>query len=216
MVLSTVARPTLPQQIERMDADRLRRYREDLDFYQGKQWLGPQRRSERRVTFNYAKAVVEKMASYTMSGLSFVVDPDDASPEALERARRTEGVLREVYADCGLDLLDFESEVDCSVLGDGAYKVTWDADARRVRVTTPDVQGLFAWHAADDPSRLWRVASRYVLPREEAEASLARCRGLRRGRSTPSSRCGRTRRSRCGWTGRCGRRPRTRTASSRS
>ena len=30
----------LPQIVARMDADRLRRYREDLDFYHGRQWTG--------------------------------------------------------------------------------------------------------------------------------------------------------------------------------
>jgi len=64
--------------------------------------------------------------------------------------------------------LDFDSEVDVSVLGDGAFKVTWDPTERRVRVSTPDVQGLYAWWLGDDVSRVWRVASRYYLSDEEA------------------------------------------------
>ncbi len=178
MVLSTIARASLPQQIERLDTERMRRYTENLAFFQGKQWTEPQRRRERRVTFNYAKTVIEKTASYTMSGLSFVVDPEDSSPEALDRARRTEAALRHAYADCGLDLLDFEAEIDCSVLGDGAYRVIWDADERRIRVSTPDVQGLYAWQSAGDPGRFWRVASKYKLLREEAEASLGPLTGI--------------------------------------
>jgi len=38
-----------------------------------------------------------------------------------------------------------------------------------VRVTAPDVQGVYAWSAGDDTSRLWRVAARYQLSQEEVE-----------------------------------------------
>jgi len=55
------------------------------------------------------------------------------------------------------------SEVDTAVLGDGAYKVTWDDEEGRVVVSAPDVQGLFAWWAGDDVRRLRRVASRYEV-----------------------------------------------------
>jgi hypothetical protein len=57
----------LPQQIARMDADRLRRYRENFDFYHGRQWPGSAsggRRRERRLTFNYARAVIDKITLY--------------------------------------------------------------------------------------------------------------------------------------------------------
>ncbi len=50
----------LPEEIARMDGDRLRRYRANLEFYHGKQWTGTARRRERRLTFNYARAVVDK------------------------------------------------------------------------------------------------------------------------------------------------------------
>ena len=175
--ISTETLP-LPQQLERLDSPRLRAYRENLEFYQGRQWLDNQRRRERRLTFNYAKTVIEKTASYTMAGVGFVVDPEDGSAEAIAAARRAEQALREVYEANNLEQLDFDNEIDCSVLGDAACKVTWDAREKRVRVTAPDVQGLFAWPLGDDPSRFWRVACRYVLSHGEAEslfeASLAR------------------------------------------
>jgi hypothetical protein len=41
-----------------MDAGRLRDYRENLEFYQGRQWADSPRRRERRLTLNYAKAVI--------------------------------------------------------------------------------------------------------------------------------------------------------------
>jgi len=159
----------LPRLIARLDADRLRRYREHLDFYQGRQWRDRPRRRERQLTFNYARVLVEKVTSYLMTGMDFAVDPppgmDPAEGRAL--AARTEAALRRVWEDNALDLLDFETEIDAAVLGDAAYKVTWDAAAGRVRVTAPDVQGLFAWWRGDDPGHLWRVATRYQLTPDE-------------------------------------------------
>ncbi|MEO8457187.1 MAG: phage portal protein [Chloroflexota bacterium] len=162
----------LPQQLARLDSERLRFYRENLDFYHGQQWTEGRRRRDRRLTLNYARAVIEKTASYTMTGVSFVADPEDDSPEAVERARRTERAIREVYEANGLEHLDFDNEIDCSVLGDAAYKVWWDAAEERVRVSAPDVQGLYVWPCAGDHSRYWKVASMYTLSRAEAESTL--------------------------------------------
>ncbi len=159
---------TIPQQIGRKDFERLRNYRENLDFYNGIQWLGNPRRGERRITFNYAKAFVEKVTSYLMSGLNFAVDPSDDSQEAKERARRAEQALYEVYEQNNLEQLDFDTELDTAILGDGCFKVTWDIEEQRIRVSAPDVNGLFAWWLGDDVSRVWRVASRYQLSADEA------------------------------------------------
>jgi hypothetical protein len=160
---------TFPQQLARRDLARLRTYAELLAFYQGEQWPAPMRRTERRLTFNYAKTFVEKTTAYLMSGMHTVVDPEDGSAEAQERARRTERALAEVYEQNNLAQLDFDTETDAAVLGDGAFKVTWDPIERRVRVSAPDVQGLFVWWLGDDTSRVWRVASRYLLSAEEVE-----------------------------------------------
>ena len=146
MVVQLQAKGTAPgsiaQQIARMDAGRLRAYRENLEFYQGRQSADSPRRRERRLTLNYAKTVIEKTASYTMSGLSFVVDPEDGSAEAVARARRAERALREINEANNLDQLEFDNEIDCSVLGNAAYKVTWDPAEKRVRISAPDVRGL--------------------------------------------------------------------------
>jgi hypothetical protein len=167
-MVTATSNQSVVEQLVRLDGQRLRAYRDNLAFYRGQQWPGPQRRRERRLVFNYAKAIIDKSASYLMSGLGFVVDEQDASPEAKERARRAERALRDVYETNNLAQLDFDSEIDVSILGDGAFKVTWDPAERRVRVTAPDVQGLFAWWVGDDLSRLWRVASRYYLWDDEA------------------------------------------------
>ena len=210
--------PALPPQQAQDESGRLRRYQENLDFYEGKQWAESRRRGDRRLTFNYARAVIEKAASYTMAGVGFVVDPHDASPAAHERARRAEQAIREVYETNGLDQMDFDNEVDCSVLGDAAYKVTWDETERRVRVTAPDVHGMSVWPCAGDHARYWKVASRYVLSHEEARRRL-KGRGWTPSppkRSTQSSRSGRPNRSRCGSTVRSSKKRRTRTDSFRS
>ena len=174
-----------PKQLSRLDLARLNAYRDNLDFYQGMQWPERQRRRERRLTFNHAKAVIDKSASYVMSGISSVVDPLDGSPEAAEIARRAEATLREVYDANNLDQLDFDNEIDCSVLGDAAYKVTWDPLEKRVRVSAPDVQGLFVWWLGDDITRIWRVASRYSLTPDEVEMLFGTSPPSPVGRSSP-------------------------------
>jgi hypothetical protein len=148
-----------------MDPDRLKAYRENLDFYNGVQWPGQPRRRERRLTFNYAKVFADKVTSYLMTGFTFDVEP--ASSVDAESARRAENALREVCETNNLEQLDFDTELDTAILGDGCYKVTWDCRERQVRVSAPDVQGIFVWWRGDDISRIWRVASRYHLSADE-------------------------------------------------
>ncbi len=152
---------TIAQQTSRMDWERLKAYRENLDFYNGVQWQGSARRRERRLVFNYARVFVEKVTSYLMSGLNFVVEPPD------ESGQRAETALRQVYEENSLEQLDFDTELDAAILGDGCFKVTWDGQEGRVRISAPDVQGLFVWWRGDDVTRVWRVASRYRLAADE-------------------------------------------------
>jgi hypothetical protein len=158
-----------PAQLNQRDTDRIRGYRELLDFYHGRHWEGHARWGETRLTFNYAKVIIDKITSYLMSGVTLAVDPVSDSAEARASAQRAEQALNQVYEDNNLAQLDFETEIDCAILGDGCFKVIWDAEAKRVRVTAPDVQGIYAWWLGDDTSRVWRVASRYSLSAEEAE-----------------------------------------------
>jgi hypothetical protein len=154
---------TLSRQLDGMDRDRFRRYRDMLDFYNGRQWQGREHRAERRLVFNYARAFVEKMTSFLVTGTSFAVDPAGDTPEDRMQARRAEAALQAVCRENNLEQLDLETETDCAVLGDGCYKVIWDTAGKRIRVTAPDVQGLYAWWAPGDLSRVWKVASRYRL-----------------------------------------------------
>ncbi|MQC48333.1 MAG: phage portal protein [Chloroflexi bacterium] len=151
----------LPQQLALRDADRLRRYREYLDYHEGRRGAPPslRRGRERMLVFNYARAIVEKGAAYLVTEHRPVVTsaPSEAVRDEAER------LLRATWEANDLARLDVETEVDAAVLGDGAYKVTWDDEEQRAVVSAPDVQGIFAWWAGNDVRRLRRVASRYSV-----------------------------------------------------
>ena len=159
----------IPTQLAHHDMDRLKRYKELLDFYYGQHWQGYTKRGEKRLTFNYAKVVIDKATSYLMSGINFAVDAVEDSDEARAKARRAESALYQVYETNNLEQLDFETEIDCAILGDACYKVIWDQETKSVRVTAPDVQGIYAWWVGDDTSRIWRLASKYSLSADEVE-----------------------------------------------
>jgi hypothetical protein len=160
---------SIVNQLTQKDQERLRNYKDLLDFYQGKQWVGRERWGEKRLTFNYARVVVDKITSYLMSGINFTVESTRDNPEARARAGQVEKALARVYEYNHLEQLDFETEIDCAVLGDACYKVVWDGTAKEVRITAPDIQGVYVWWWGDDVSRIWRVASRYTLSAEEIE-----------------------------------------------
>ncbi len=159
-----------PAELKQRDTERIRKYKELLDFYHGVHWEGRERRGEKRLTFNYARVFIDKTTSYLMSGVSFAVDPVEESDEARTKAQKAEAALARVSEENSLEQLDFETELDCAVLGDGCYKVIWDPEARQVRVTAPDIQGIYAWWAGDDVSQVWRVAATYKLPGDIVES----------------------------------------------
>jgi hypothetical protein len=156
-----------PSQLARMDTARLAAYRTNLDFYQGSQWPATSR--HRQLVFNYSKVSVDKTTSFLMQGLAFACYPAADGDELKARVRSAEQLLRHVYEENNLQQLDYETEVDAAVLGDACYKVIWDTDRKRIRITAPDVSGLFAWWLGDDTSRIWRVASRYALTQDEVQ-----------------------------------------------
>jgi len=158
-----------PSQLNHRDIERLKGYKELLDFYHGQHWEGYPRRGEKRLTFNYAKVIIDKITSYLMSGTTSAVDAAEDSDEARTRAQRAERALYQVYEDNNLEQLDFETEIDCAILGDGCFKVIWDAETRSIKITAPDIQGIYAWWVGDDTSRVWRIASKYSLTSDETE-----------------------------------------------
>ena len=194
--MTTLAKTSpLPATLGALDHERLRRYREHLEFYRGTQWPGRARRGERRLTFNYARALVDKVVSYLMAEHSVQVVADDPADEsALRRASIAERALRKVERENGLSELDFETELDCAILGDAAYKVFWDADERTVRVTAPDIQGVYLWRRPDDsvPRRGGRRAvrddtERLQRPRDRHRVLDGRINGGVARAGTPSS-----------------------------
>jgi len=156
-----------PSHLNRMDTQRLAAYRSNLDFYQGNHW--PTTSRHRQLVFNYAKVSIDKVTSFLMQGLNFACYPGEATDELKARARRAEQLLRQVYEENNLRQFDYETEIDAAVLGDGCYKVIWDTDEKRIRITAPDVSGVYAWWLGDDTSRVWQVASRYTLTQDEVQ-----------------------------------------------
>ena len=114
---------------------RRRRYRELLDFYRGH--ASGRNPADARLSFNYAAAAVDKMTAYLMNGLT------------VRAAGSAGGVLERWQNFNCLDRLDYETETDTAVLGDGAWRLGWDETAGEVRVTAPDVAGLEADFGAD-------------------------------------------------------------------
>ena len=199
-MLDVAAGASLWQSLDGRDTARMNRYRTYLAFYEGDQWDERRRAGERRLTVNYARALVRKSASYLMPrpvtfdvreapsltlprnrGREQELSADETAsrlllPSLVPRGRpegeagggsRTsplaEAALAEVYLALDLHALDFQSAVDSAVLGDGAFKVTWNAVERRPVVAAIDPQGLWAWWRADDPGVMTRVVQRYEL-----------------------------------------------------
>ena len=162
--------PFAPSSLARMDTDRMSAYRRNLDFYRGLQWEAYSR--HRQLVFNYARVAVDKVTSYLVEGLStacYPLDPSQHDDAIKERIDCAEALLAQVRDDNGLDALDYETELDCAVLGDACYKVTWDPDACRIRVTAPPTSGIYAMWMPDDRSRVECVFSRYRLLRDEVK-----------------------------------------------
>ena len=199
---------SLWQWLDGRDTARMNRYRKYLAFYEGDQWDERRRAGERRLTVNYARALVRKSASYLMPRpVTFDVGPHpqplshrlplrssggEGSKKVRDKSssispplplwergsggegRLAEAALAEVYLALDLHTLDFQSAVDSAVLGDGAFKVTWNGEARRPVVAAVDPQGLWAWWRADDPSVMTRVVQRYELDGSEVGALFQR------------------------------------------
>jgi hypothetical protein len=161
---------TLTDWLNGQDAERLTRYREHLDFYEGQQWERRKRPGETRLTLNYARALVRKVASYVYpEPVSFTVQPNEAAGISEELAARAERAINGLAAELDLHGLDFQTLMDASVLGDGAFKVTWDQARGRPLVAAVDPSGLWAWTAADNVRDVQRVVQRYHLLADEAQ-----------------------------------------------
>ena len=161
---------TIINDIANKDASRRKDYSKFLNLYNGDQWQGRARRGEKRLTFNYIKTAIDKMTSYLTDNMTIAVDPQLNSTTVTERAQNAETVIARLMAALSLPSLIYNTEVDAAILGDGCYKVTWDDARGRVRITAPDVQGIFVWTAPDDYNEVVQVAAQYPLPADSPSA----------------------------------------------
>ncbi|MFC1967189.1 hypothetical protein ACFLV2_00880 [Chloroflexota bacterium] len=126
----------MPVQFARLDTERIKGYKELLDFYHGRQWEGRERRRERRLAFNYAKVFVDKITSYLMSGINFAVAHHGdygwlSSPAGVWRAEMTA-----VSLDLSADITGLRQEQDVNSGGltvelrndDGRYAAPGQGD----------------------------------------------------------------------------------------
>ncbi len=150
------------------DRERFAAYAEALGFYQGTQWRDRPRRGEARLTLNYARSLVRKVAAYVFPApVTFsvrggdVADGDESG--AAERANRAERVLAETVTRLDLPRLDIELCVDGAVLGDAAVKVTWDAAANSPLVAPVDPATLAVEWLPDNPRQVLAVTQVYGL-----------------------------------------------------
>lgn len=164
-----VVAQTLVATVKDLDAERMSRYREYLDFFEGHQWEERPRGNQKQRILNYARRLLVKGVSYMWSQpVSFhVTDPAGRDTPATRAAQLA---LEDVYRANGLDRLDPATALDAAVLGDGAFKVTWSAKKRRPVVAAVDPRGLWAWRDPDDPRELVRVLQLRNMTRAEVEA----------------------------------------------
>ncbi len=159
---------SLADWLDSQDVDRQNRYRTFLDFYEGLQWDRRPRPGETRLTANYARALVRKVGSYVFAEPVIQQVPDDAGGSPQQR-RRAADWLDRIASEQDLHTLDFQTLLDAAVLGDGCFKVTWDADRARPVVSPVDPSGLWAWSQPGNVRQLRRIVQRYSLQPAEAE-----------------------------------------------
>lgn len=153
------------------DDVRLQRYRRFLDFDNGKHDVGRLGFGQAPVVANYARVFVRKGASYLFpEPVTVAVAPPDESPAAIAAVARIEAALARVARENDLAVADLATAVDAGVLGDGAFKVTWDRMLGCVRIVPVDVQTLFVEPALDDVRRARVVRQVRLLPRSVASS----------------------------------------------
>lgn len=143
---------------------RLRRYREFQDFYEGRHFARV-RNGRSHLVLNYARAIVDKGIAYLLGrGVGFGVM---ARQESSEQARRWAGDAEQLLYDAGwandVEGVDLQVAQNAAALGDGVYKVLWDAAQGRIRILSVDPRTFFATWAGDDPATLRRVEVVYSL-----------------------------------------------------
>jgi hypothetical protein len=179
------------------DDVRLQRYRRFVDFDNGKHDVGRLGFGQAPVVANYARVFVRKGASYLFpEPVTIAVDAPDDSPAAATAVAQIEAALLHVARENDLAAADLATAIDAGVLGDGAFKVTWQGSRQQaassssptqngkesaasrplpaacsVRIVPVDVQTLFVESAPDDVRRMRVVRQVRVVPRTAAEVT---------------------------------------------
>ncbi|HQY31653.1 MAG TPA: phage portal protein [Thermomicrobiales bacterium] len=149
------------------DALRIAGYANYSAFFDGSQWSSRGQRGETRLTVNYARALLRKVASYVFSGpVRFAVISDIPNDPL---AARAELALTTTGRENDLDALDPELCLMASVLGDAAIKVTWDATRARPVIAAVHPGGLHVTVAPDNPRQLTAVTHVYHLQPAQAQ-----------------------------------------------
>lgn len=142
------------------DQHRFARYAEALAFYEGEQWQGKRRRGETRLTFNYARTLVRKIAAYVFPAPVTFSVPSHGDESVANRAEQR---LTDAITENDLARLDVELCIEASVLGDAALKVTWDTTRQVPVIVAVDPATVVAWWATDNPRNVDRVAQAYGM-----------------------------------------------------
>lgn len=105
----------LPRQLDQRDADRLRRYREYLDYHEGRRGglRRPTRPGDRTLVFNYARSIVEKGAAYLVTEHGSEVSAAPGVDAAM--LADAERLLREAWEANDLARLDAETEIEHTI-----------------------------------------------------------------------------------------------------
>ncbi len=146
------------------DQARFARYAEAIAFHEGDQWTTRRQRGETRLTMNYARSLVRKVASYVFPEPVTFSAP---APGREELGNLAERLLAEAIDANDLARLDVALCIDSSVLGDAALKVTWHAVNAKPAVAAVDPATLTARWAPDNPRDLAAITQRYSLRGEE-------------------------------------------------
>src|SRR3989304_2066842 len=108
---------SLPRVLRGLDKARLAAYARNLSFYGGEQWPAERGRARRRVTFNYARAVVDKVTSYVMSDVRVNVRPAAVGEPGAAAARSAALALAAGGVENGLPRLAYETETGAAGWG---------------------------------------------------------------------------------------------------
>ncbi len=170
---ATLPAATLAATLSASDQARLRRYAEQLEFYNGRHWSRP-RQGRSNLVLNYARTIVDKGASYLLGReINFAVPAAGDSPEEHARAATAEALLYQVYEENDLEAVDLQGALNGAILGDTVFKVYWEqsfdrGEDGRIRVVNIDPFTFFPQWAEDDPSMLLSVRLIYRLSAVEA------------------------------------------------